>query len=78
VTAPMLLIAPQTRPAAWIEAIGRVLACFAGRLGLIRAIRGNLSDDPLYVRTANTDSGWNISHAETTNPTTVLFEWTQD
>ncbi|WFD24089.1 acylglycerol lipase [Malassezia equina] len=55
VTAPMLLISPETRPSAWIEALGRILSFFAGRLGLIRAIRGNLSDDPMVERYARTD-----------------------
>ena len=77
VTAPMLLISPQTRPATWIEVIGRILSCFAGRLGLIRAIRGNLSDDPMYVSTIYADSGSSFTHAKTTSPTTVLFEWIQ-
>lgn len=48
-SAPMLQISPVTRPNKYIEAAGRLLSMFAGRLGLIQAIRGHLSEDPKYV-----------------------------
>ena len=51
-TAPMLRIAPETRPPLIVEKTARCIAFFAGRLGVLRAIRGKLSDDPMYVSTS--------------------------
>ncbi|WFD42598.1 acylglycerol lipase [Malassezia psittaci] len=49
VTAPMLRIAPETHPGLIMEVIGRFFSKIAGRLPLLRAIKGNISDDPKYV-----------------------------
>ncbi|WFD02817.1 acylglycerol lipase [Malassezia obtusa] len=57
VSAPMLQIAPESRPNMFIEAIGRLLSVVAGRLPLARAIKGNVSDDPKYVQALTSE--WN-------------------
>lgn len=49
VSAPMLQIAPESRPGAVMELVGRMLSTVAGRLPLLRAIKGKISDDPKYV-----------------------------
>ncbi|KAI3627963.1 hypothetical protein CBS14141_001964 [Malassezia furfur] len=46
VSAPMLQIAPESRPGLVMEMVGRMLATVAGRLPLLRAIKGKISDDP--------------------------------
>ena len=49
VSAPMLQIAPESRPGAVMELVGRMISTVAGRLPLLRAIKGKISDDPKYV-----------------------------
>jgi hypothetical protein len=39
-------VAPETMPAPIVQAVGRMLNFFAGRLPLAQAVRGNASDDP--------------------------------
>lgn len=46
VSAPMLQIAPESRPNKFVEFAGRVVSQVAGRLPFARAIKGNVSDDP--------------------------------
>lgn len=46
VSAPMLRIAPESRPNMFVEMVGRLISLVAGRLPLARAIKGNVSDDP--------------------------------
>lgn len=46
VSAPMLRIAPESRPSKGLEIFARCISTFAGRLPLAKAIRGNVSDDP--------------------------------
>lgn len=51
----MLEIAKESRPPAIVEAIGRVIKPVAGRLPLIHAIRGKVSNDPWVEQKFNRD-----------------------
>lgn len=73
--APMLQIAPESRPPMALDLIARVVSCFAGRLGVLRAIRGKLSDDPKYVGILTPES--NTLLATTFKATTALSVWIQ-
>ncbi|CAD6889296.1 unnamed protein product [Tilletia controversa] len=46
VTAPMITIAPETKPSPTIHKIAKVLRLIAPRLPLVDAVKGNVSDDP--------------------------------
>ncbi|GAK62596.1 lysophospholipase [Moesziomyces antarcticus] len=46
VAAPMITISSQSRPNKAVEYIAHVLRFFAGRLPMVTAIKGNVSDDP--------------------------------
>lgn len=72
VSAPMLQIAPESRPNMFIEAIGRLLSVVAGRLPLARAIKGNVSDDPKYVQALTSE--WSITRRSTHRSTMDLCE----
>ena len=55
VAAPMITISAQSRPNKAIETIAHVLRFFAGRLPLVAAIKGKVSDDPRVEQEFNND-----------------------
>ena len=74
VTAPMLRIAPETHPSPLMELLANiVLILGGGRLPIVRAIRGNVSDDPRVEEYARNDPQVYQGYVRVGTALSVLF-----